>query len=383
LEDNPLYNKHAINAAVRVNRDFGSQSTLGVMGTAREFEGRENRVAAVDGRVRLGDTWNIPFQAATSWTRDRDDNTLTDEAYNVAINRSGRHFSTHLHYVDYGPDFRSALGFVQRSDIRDWHQNIDYTFRPEGDVLIAWGPSFRWQTVTDHTGKRLDWSINPELEWELTRQTGIGVGYVARGERLRPQDFTGLTNDIDFSAWIVGAGIDTEPTNALGLEFGGNWGRTVNFVPPEGELPRLDTVLELEAELTLRPTSAIRIDTEYLYLQLSQRDTGSSIFENHILRTRWNMQFSRQFSVRAIFQFDVVQANTALTSLNTTRNLNTDLLLTYQVNAWTALYAGFNSNFQNLNLFRTTNGSILERTGSALHNDSRQFFLKFSYLLRL
>ena len=70
------------------------------------------------------------------------------------------------------------------------------------------------------------------------------------------------------------------------------------------------------------------------------------------------------------------------TLLETTRNLNGDLLLSYLVNPWTALFVGYNGNYQNLELVEGTPDPTLIRTSGDFLNDSRQFFLKLSYLFR-
>jgi hypothetical protein len=45
------------------------------------------------------------------------------------------------------------------------------------------------------------------------------------------------------------------------------------------------------------------------------------------------------------------------------------------------LYVGYNGNAQNIDLVPTATGSELLRTNYFTH-DARQFFIKFSYLLR-
>ena len=76
-------------------------------------------------------------------------------------------------------------------------------------------------------------------------------------------------------------------------------------------------------------------------------------------------------------------ANPNFTSLPTTKNLNADFLITYLLHPGTAVYVGYNSNLQNLDhhLLLAPDGSLL-RTRDSLLNDSRQFFVKVSYLFR-
>jgi hypothetical protein len=65
------------------------------------------------------------------------------------------------------------------------------------------------------------------------------------------------------------------------------------------------------------------------------------------------------------------------------RNLNADVLFTYLLNPWTALYVGYNGNRQNLNLIEEDGRPHIIRTRGTLLNDANQFFMKFSYLFRI
>ena len=75
-------------------------------------------------------------------------------------------------------------------------------------------------------------------------------------------------------------------------------------------------------------------------------------------------------------------SNPDLTSLESSKHLNGDFLLTYLVNPWTALYVGYNDNRRNLELLEQEMG-LMGRRSRGFLNDSRQFFVKFSYLLSL
>ncbi len=74
--------------------------------------------------------------------------------------------------------------------------------------------------------------------------------------------------------------------------------------------------------------------------------------------------------------------NPRYTSIQPRKNINADFLFTYQANAWTALYVGYNSNAQNIDLVPTSTGAQIVGTPNRFMNDAHQFFAKFSYLLR-
>jgi len=177
------------------------------------------------------------------------------------------------------------------------------------------------------------------------------------------------------------------------------WGNGVNFVAPSAETPiacpglpptvatscapylaRSDNG---EAVVSFRPFSALRVDNTYLFSRLRDRETGGGIFNNHIIRSKWNWQFNRELSFRMILQYTATLANSSFTSLPTTKQLNGDFLITYLIHPGTAIYVGYNSDFQNIDpeLQLAPNGSLL-RTKDRMMNDGRLFFVKVSYLFR-
>ena len=84
-----------------------------------------------------------------------------------------------------------------------------------------------------------------------------------------------------------------------------------------------------------------------------------------------------------ILQYTATLANSSFTSLQTTKQLNGDFLITYLLHPGMAVYVGYNSDYQNIDpeLEVLPNGDLL-RTKDRMINDGRQFFVKVSYLLR-
>ncbi len=67
-----------------LQRDFG-KSNVGVLLTDREFAGSYNRVAALDTRLKLNDTWTFTGQAMTSQTRELDGTRSGGPAFNFDL----------------------------------------------------------------------------------------------------------------------------------------------------------------------------------------------------------------------------------------------------------------------------------------------------------
>jgi hypothetical protein len=139
----------------------------------------------------------------------------------------------------------------------------------------------------------------------------------------------------------------------------------------------------MNATLSLRFFPELTIDNTYFYFTQSDRASGNPIFTNHIFRSRWNYQATRELSLRAIVQYTELTADPRYSLLESRKNLNADMLLTYLASPGTALHLGYNNNFQNYDPTLTWTREGLLRSQSQYVRDSWQIFVKVSYLVGL
>ncbi len=393
----PLAGQRAHFTVLRVNRDLGRQSTLGAMFTDYQFAGSSNRVAGLDGRFKLTRNWVLSWQGVTTSTDSLDGTHTAGPAYNAQIRYTGLKLLYYANYDDRSPGYNTAAGFIAdntvdrlsvrsrtivrptlRTDMRGLEQFAEYRFRPENKFLISWGPTLLFNPVWDHEGNPLDRYYDAGFGVELTGQSFIEVYQNADHELLRPQDFSVLTANREYVQNRKGIFVRNQMLPKANFQAEYTWGTGVNFVPPTGQAPVLANLNVANALITLRPVTKLRNDNTYILERLTDRAGGGTIFTNHIIRSKWNWQFDPRFSVRTIFQYTTVLPNSALTSLQKTRQFNADFLFTYLANPWTALYVGYNHDLQNLDLLPTLTGAEIIRT-DRFKNDGRQFFVKFSY----
>jgi hypothetical protein len=436
----------------RMSRDIFKQSSVGAVYTDWECPatGEFNRVGGLDTRLKFSANWTLEGQAVVSSSNlqglnaylsptgnlettceynlfpfssgnigngnQGNGNYYAGPADKLHLKRDGLHFSYEGIYDDISPGFVTVPGFVNRVDIRGVYQTIDYRFRPKKGWIVDWGPSLQQRYVFDHEGNRLDTFYDPYLAIQGRGQTIVYLlPYQELRERLRPQDFLLLgllvNQNQDYHEHRSGASFQTGyfPQVTMGASY--YWGDGANFVPtpnaaPQSLLSRLDIG---SATLTFRPVKPLKIENTYLFERLRATENeylfalsqialsttpgipiGKGIFNNHIVRSKWNWQFTPQLSLRVILQYNSVLANTpgntfyAYTYLPTEKQFNADFLLTYLVHPGTAIYVGYNSDLQNLDhgLMQDPAGLAGLYTAKGYINDSRQFFVKVSYQFR-
>jgi hypothetical protein len=239
--------------------------------------------------------------------------------------------------------------------------------------------------VWAHDGTRLDTYYSPSAVFRLKGQSFVILyPYVEFRERLRPSDFPVLNQNQDYAEHNSAISFGSAYLPKLTLNGFYQLGDGVNFVPRANQPPALARADTSAWQLSMRPFSALKVDNLYLFDRLRDRASGQSIFNNHIVRSKWNWQLNRELSLRLILQYTATLANPQFTFLETTKQFNADFLVTYLVHPGTAIYVGYNSDLQNLDpsLGLDPNTGGILRTRRNYINDSRQFFVKMSYLFR-
>jgi hypothetical protein len=386
-DNDPLAGDRATFAIARVNRDIFGQSSVGLIYTDREFPGAGafNRVGGVDTRLKFNPNWTGMFQAVASSTQNADGSYQAGPAYKAETSYTGNTLTYDSTYSDISPGFTADAGFVNRVDIREIKNSLDYRFRPKSGPLLSWGPSIFTDNVWAHDGLRLDTYYSSALAFFLKGQSYVTIfPDVPSHERLRPSDFFTLTQNQDYHEHTSAISLGTSYLPKLTVQGYYQWGDGVNFVPPANQPPVLAAADFANLAVTVRPITALKIDNTYLFDRLRDRASGRAVFDNHIIRSKWNWQFNRELSLRVILQYTATLANPQFTFLQTTKQFNADFLITYLLHPGTAIYVGYNSDLQNLDpsLAIDPNSGGLARTRNGYMNDSRQFFVKVSYLFR-
>jgi hypothetical protein len=375
-EGDPRFGSTAGIGVVRVQREFARQSYLGGLFTDREWGQSANRVASLDGRWKLNDTWSVTGQWIGSRTVAGQEPDLTGSALLAEVSHDSRSLRYESSYQQFSPGFRSDLGFIRRVDIRETSHEVEYSWYPTDSPILQFGPGLEVGAIWDWGGAIQDWSVEPGFEIELAGQTMLMARHWQTFERFEDLEFRRHSTMLLFeSEWL----------KWLSASARVEWGTGINYYPAEGLAPFLADSAGSEIGVTLKPVSRLRVDQSYLYTRLATRTEegppgvaeGQAIFANHILRTRATYQFTRELSLRAILDYESVQPDRTLVDLEREKRLGVDLLVTYLVNPWTAVYVGYTDRYEN---WQAPVSQPAVRSSSPTTSVGRQAFVKLSYL---
>jgi hypothetical protein len=297
-----------------------------------------------------------------------------------------------LQYVDITPGFLTETGFVPRVDQRAINQYGHFYFRTEGKHLIFHGPEENLNQLWDHTNTTLQQVASFDYVFMLHGNIVIAPIIAYQSDVLRPSDFEGLPGNQQYAQDAVGLVFRGTPSRMFNWNVRAFRQGTVVVVPPKGQLPYTGDETAITALLGIKPTRRLQIDNSYILERVVNGAVGHAVVNSNTIRSKWNYQFTKEFSLRFIGQYTGTLTNPQYSSLPTTKNMNFDVLFTYLLNPGTAVYVGYNSNLENIDpglCVRVAgatecdpNGNGLLRTNSGLINDGRQFFVKISYLFR-
>ena len=128
---------------------------------------------------------------------------------------------------------------------------------------------------------------------------------------LRPQDYTGLTQVTPIrsrSGESKAGPVGSSNSISAGSSFPA---AGVNYNPSAGRVPVIGHEDQGNFNLTFHASGRLRIDNTYLLEHIRERDTNLTAVTNHIVRSKWNYQFTRELSARVILQYTSVLSEPA------------------------------------------------------------------------
>jgi hypothetical protein len=372
--DSPGFEDRAVNVVGSLRRDFANQSNLGFMATSRTFAGSGNQVAGASTHLRINQNWFLDGQAVGSHDTDLEGTRHDGGATLLGLNRNGRSFNLFFAYTGVSPDFRVPLGFVPRTDIHDVSLFWNYRWHPKSGPLTDWGPNSFVDGVWNYAGDLQDWNVRFPVQFSFKKRTNVFYRHALISETVSGVELAQREDLVQFST-----------SNLRWLSFDANLsaGTRPNYFPAADLAPFLGNYRDVALGIQIKPVSRLSIAETLLWSRLDGRDAtpaaGADIFENRILRSRANYQFTREWSLRAILDYNSVAANRSVVDLEPGRHAGADILLTWLAHPGTALYIGYTDGYDSAAI------DPLRReltSDGALRSTGRQLFVKSSWLFR-
>ena len=403
VDGHPVYN------LLRLRRDIGPQSNLGMVYTDRVQGGDYNRVIGFDSRLLLGTRYVLNSQVASSFTRAQGATSSWRPLFDLSLTQTGRETGFNFTVEGRHNDFNAASGFISRTGIahanftprRTWFPTTSVfesiTFTPILDGTWEWD---RFMNATEPNDIKVNTSTTALLRggWRTTVYTWSESfkypAYLYTNYFIERRDATGAVTDT-----VPYTGTDRLGNFGVNLRLGTpQWSRfsgSVDLIG--GQDDNFDEwssawIFYTTIEADWRPTDKMRVNGRFLEQRVYRKSDGSLVRLRTIPRAKLEYQLSRAIFVRFVGQYDGLEVaelrDDSRTNdpilIRTTQGfrrataverggLRMDWLFSYQPNPGTVVFAGYGSSLNGPHLFRPGD---LERTDDG-------FFLKLSYLFRM
>ncbi len=418
--------KNAFIGVLRLKRDVGRESSLGLFATTYNFTEQHNQLFGIDGRFKLDPKTFTTFELIGSNSKNYFRNLATEQttyrnrngfAYNYLLDYTGRYFGYALSANGRTRDYRADVGFTRRTNTN----NVGFGFRlstePNPKAILT---SFRFQNFTnfdyDWQGRSQSWVDGSNFDFNFAHQTFVRIGTNFGYERLVEEEFgprraagrrgafagddserqtrqktifvlgerqfnkqfrsyffigtrRGIF-DFDFGAGpdfprVSPFAVARREAQAQGL-CGDNAPKPLPAVCFSALDPGSANGFDIETGVTLQPTSALRTTFNYTKARLTRRDNGLVAFDDNIFALRSTYQFTRFLFARARIDYGTLSTSA-----------RGQFLFGWTPNPGTSFYVGYNDDLQR-NGYNPFNSQL----EPGLRRNGRTFFIKASYLFR-
>src|ERR1043165_4229295 len=424
--------KNAYVGILRLKRDIGKQSYLGVLLTSYNFIEKHNQLGGIDGQFRISAQKTFSFQILGSTSRRcffepaldahrpgpsegcfagfdpapgnptrgaatnsyyRTGNGL---AYRYQYNRDGRHFYYGANGNGQTQNYRADVGFTRRLNTNFEGAYVGYSSEPHPKAkLISWnvgdnvGINFNWQGL----GQNFYHETNANLNFQNNTNLGFGVdeGY----ERLFEEEFGlkrgGKRNGAFFgsperstkqySLYMYG-GIKPSQKYSFNMFMSYGWNSYDYDFGGGPKFMRVSPAALADPNAALDPGPGTSWDvnlnfgyqpTKPLSMSLSWEQSRLRRNDTGLLAFQDNI-----YSFRSTYQFSrFVFARARIDYDTLSSEARGQFLFGYTPNPGTAFYVGYNDD-----LVRNGFSPFTGQLEPGFRRNGRTFFIKMSYLIR-
>ena len=343
---------------VRAQYSLGPSDYVGGLAVDTEFAGGYNRVAGADLSKRVTSTQRVSGFVLASATRAPH----TAESKSGIGAQLGYEYSTRtLTLIGFGEhydqDFQMDTAFINRVGITSGWGYAEYSFYPTRTKpwLLRISPFSFTQGGRDRNAGGNELLQVTGVRFRFSRQGFVRIDRFDGFERWAGQSF-------DRGNWRYQGNVQLYRWLSLdGQYFTGNAVYYDEIDPFQG-LNR-----DSRIGFTLQPSGRFSQALSYRRIEFDRKATGERVYDLDLIYSRTTYQFSRQFFIRSILQFD-----------SSRYRVLTDFLASYELRPGTVVYAGY--------------GSLIEKRGfndgewapglGDYETSQRGLFFKASYLYR-
>jgi Domain of unknown function (DUF5916)/Carbohydrate family 9 binding domain-like len=346
---------NSTSAFARYRKELSKRATVGGMLTTRRGEQYENTVLAADSFYRITDNHSVRVQLAGSRTSypgafaedfGQPQGPFDGHALTASYNHADPHWTWYAQYNELSPEFRADSGFVNQVGVRFGEAGIERRLRggPERwyrNIYLSVGAD----STREYNGEWAEWGLDLSAVYEGPRQSEVSINLAPN------QEYFGDTTYRNNRASIFGS---MQLSRDVSAGIGIRGGEAIDFNNKQQA-----QFVEITPEATVNFGRHVSAELAYAY-QAFETTSGGRIFAVHLPQARLLWHFNRRSYVRTILQYQQVEFPGS-----EERELLTQLLFSYRVNAQTVFLAGYSDDYQGERDLTRTERAVFVKLGYA------------------
>ncbi|MFH0761122.1 MAG: DUF5916 domain-containing protein [Bacteroidota bacterium] len=352
----------------RLRYDIGNENYVGGLWLSRNFSLAHNYLTGVDWNFKFWKNWYWKGELYLTHTAELNDSTLFNSqrefgstGCNAAFNgeqyfgrgmkltlmRESRNYSFFLQQENFSPTYQTYNGMYPSVGTRSSMMQHAYTFNPNGKFIQNATVYVPFLLRFNYSGLFKEFVIQPGFQMNLIGQTRLMTSYmIVNTERFRDVLFKDIRRAV--------LNVQSNPVRGLSAIIGGQIGRFIY----RSQNPEMGKGYNLNATLTVDPTSRLKTSFSLSFARLNDLDDGTLFYDGYILRNTTSYQFTKKLFLRAIAEYN-----------SFSNSFNVYPLISYKFNAFTMFCAGMTQEFQNY-----------EEEDYPFRPVTHQYFIKLQYL---
>jgi hypothetical protein len=320
----------------RYRREFGKNITAGGLLTLRRGVDYENSVAHVESFHRLTEQDSVRVELAGSRTAYPATETFNGHAFRAGWSHNDRNWSYGASYAEYSPDFRADSGFVNQVAVRGGGASVQRRFRGGPETWFSNIYAFIGLDATrEFDGEWNEWGSDIGVTYEGPRQTSVSIFVAPNQEYYQGTTYHHLRRSLYGSI---------QASRDVSLDMEVRWGESIDFTNR-----RSANFVTISPGANFNIGRRFRGEINYDRQWFETRD-GRRIFTVDLPQARFLYHFSSRAFTRAILQYRSVERDPLLYIVPVPprqRNLLSQLLFSYRLDAQTVFLAGYSDDYDN------------------------------------
>jgi len=350
-------------AIARYRYDVYGNSSIGALVTDRRGDGYSNTVTSLDAVLRPTNSDSITIQTMRSSSdyptqirsRYSQDPHLSDSFHSIDYRHNDRRWDVWVGYTDVGADFRADLGFISRVDYNYFVTRVGHSWRNDGDSFFSRiRVALDYDITHDQSGFELEEEFEVFLNMNGPWQSRLDGLFGGSKTYWNGQYFDEQFNQLSLS-------LSPTPGLELGMYF-----RLEDIV--DFANTRLGRSRRIGPEIGWQIGRHLEVDLEFQHQEFDV--DGGRLFTAKLTDAEFTYQFNARSFLRFTAQYIDNDRNPDLYIRNVqsrSRELTTQLLYSYKVNAATRFFVGY------------SDAGFQDDSFESIEQTNRTFFAKFSY----